>query len=76
MFNAVCLARKKDRHCVFYDNIDIDLFDETRNIVRLPPNIQQSSLNIYSSTLTGQGIETNVASLSTTSTWKPSPPQP
>ena len=37
MFNAVCLAREKDRHCVFYDNIDIDLFDETRNIVRLPP---------------------------------------
>ena len=76
MFNAVCLARKKDRHCVFYDNIDINLFDETRNIVRLRPNILQNPLNIYSSTLTGQGIETNVASLSTTSTWKPSPPQP
>lgn len=39
MFNAVCLTRAKDRHSVFYDNIDIDLFDETRNIVCLPPNI-------------------------------------
>ena len=39
MFNAVYLAREKDRHCVFYDNIDIDLFDETRNIVRLPVHV-------------------------------------
>ena len=76
MFNAVCLAREKDRHCVFYDNLDIDLFDETRNIVGLPPNILQNTLNICSSTLTGQAIETTVASLSTSSTWKPSPPQP
>ena len=76
MFNAVCLAREKDRHCVFYDNIDIDLFDETRNIVRLPLNMLLDPLNICSSTLTGQAIETYVASLFTTLTWKPSPPQP
>lgn len=73
MFNAVCLTREKHRHCVFYDNIDIESFDETRRIVRLPLDILQNPLNICSSTLTGLAIEINVASLFTTLTWKPSP---
>ena len=76
MYNAVCLTREKDRHCVFYDNIDIDTFDETRKIVRLTLHILQDHLNICSSTLTGQAIETNVVSLCTTLTWKPSPLKP
>ena len=46
MFNAVCVTREKDRHCVFYDNIDIEKFEETRNIVRLPPNIIHNLLKI------------------------------
>ena len=73
MFNAVCLTREKHRHCVFYDNIDIESFEETRRIVRLFLPILQDHLNMCSSTLTGQAIGTNVASLCTTLTWKLSP---
>ena len=76
MFNAVCLTREKDRHCAFYDNIAVDKFEETRNIVRPPLHILQNPLNICSSTLTGPAIETNVASLFTTLTWKLSPLKP
>ena len=76
MFNAVCLTRDKNRHCLFYDNIDIDSFEETRRIVHLPLQILQDPLTKCSSTLTGQAIETNVASLCTTLTWKLSPLKP
>ncbi|KAL2042652.1 hypothetical protein N7G274_004411 [Stereocaulon virgatum] len=32
MFSAVCITRTRDRHCTFYDNVDVKAYNETRKM--------------------------------------------